>query len=105
MAVSRLLCCVAAVLLVLSAATPAAATTLISMEELPALVEESRRAALAVVVGVRYGKDDHALHSTWLTLRVEDPLYGDDLPAPGAELTIKIYGAPLTMPDGTRVFI
>lgn len=96
---------IAIVVALLAAVAPATATTLIRMEELPALVEESRRAVLAEVIEVRYGKDDQDLHSTWLTLRVEDPLYGDDLPAAGDELTVKIYGAPLTMPDGTRVFI
>jgi len=96
-------CAVAAAWVV--ACTPAHSTTLIRMEELPALVEESSRAALAEVVGVRYGLDEHRLHSTWLTLRIDDALYGQDVPAPGRELTVKFYGAPVTMPDGTRMFI
>jgi len=88
-----------------AACAPVHSTTLVRSEELPALVEESRRALLAEVVAVRYGLDEHGLHSTWLTLEVEDALYGQDVPAPGGKLTVKLYGAPVTLPDGTRMFI
>ena len=86
------------------AAPAARATTILRVEDLGTLVAESRRAVLAQVVDVRYGFDEHELHSTWVTLRVEDPLYGR-LPPRGRELEIKIYGAPVAMPDGSRLFV
>jgi hypothetical protein len=86
------------------AASPAPATSLVVSQELPALVEESRRGVLAEVVRVRYGMDERNLHSTWVTLRIEDLVYGEGLEG-REELTIKVYGAPMTMPDGTRLFI
>jgi len=64
-------------LLLLAAWLPTSATTLIELQELPDLVEESRRAVLAEVVNVRYGLDEHGLHSTWVGVRVDDALYGD----------------------------
>jgi hypothetical protein len=82
----------------------ASATTIVHAEDLSALVDESRRAVLAEVLDVRYGFDERKLHSTWVRLRVEDPLYGR-LPRSGEELEIKIYGAPVPMPDGSRLFL
>ncbi len=90
--------------LALALASRAWATTILRVEDLGTLVEESRRAVLAQVVDVRYGFDEHELHSTWVTLRVEDPLYGR-LPPRGRELAIKIYGAPVALPDGSRLFV
>lgn len=81
------------------------ATTLIHIQELRALVEESDGAALVRVTGVRYGLDERDLHSTFVTLEVEDPVYGSRVLAAGREMTIKTYGAPLTMPDGSRMSI
>ena len=57
------------------------------------------------MVNIRYGLDEHGLHSTWVGVRVDDALYGDAVPDPGQILTVKIYGAPFTMPDGSRIFI
>ncbi len=48
--------------------------------------------------------DERKLHSTWVTLRIDDLVYGEGLEG-RHELTIKVYGAPMTMPDGTRMFI
>jgi hypothetical protein len=90
--------------LVLALAASAQATTIVRVEDLAALVEESRRAVLAEVLDVRYGFDERQLHSTWVRLRVEDPLYGH-LPRRGEEIEIKIYGAPVPMPDGSRLFL
>jgi hypothetical protein len=69
------------------------------------LVEESDGAALVRVTGVRYGLDERDLHSTFVTFEVEDPVYGSRFRAAGREMTIKTYGAPVTMPDGSRMFI
>jgi len=80
------------------------ATTILRVEDLPALVEEARRAVLAEVLDVRYGLDEREMHSTWVTLRIDDPLFGH-VPRRGQDLVIKIYGAPVPMPDGSRVFI
>jgi len=93
-----------ALLLALAAPAGVWATTLVRVEDLGALVDESRRAVLAEVVDVRYGFDERQLHSTWVTLRVEDPLYGR-LPRRGQDLVIKIYGAPVPLPDGSRLFV
>lgn len=79
------------------------ATTLVRYEQIPALVEESRRAVVAEVIDVRYGFDERKLHSTWVTLNVEQTIYGE--PPVGSQLKIKIYGAPIAMADGTRLFI
>ncbi|MCP3980188.1 MAG: hypothetical protein GY716_12860 [bacterium] len=79
-------------------------TTLLQQQELSELVAESRRAVLAEVANVRYAYDEHHLPSTYLTLRVNDALYGD-LPASGETFEIKIYGAPVAMPDGLQLFI
>jgi hypothetical protein len=81
------------------------ATTLVRVQELPVLVEESDGAALVRVTGVRYGLDERDLHSTFVTFEVEDPVYGSRFAAAGREMTIKTYGAPVTMPDGSRMFI
>ena len=67
---------VALLLAVALAASPASATSLVAREELPALVEESERGVLAEVIRVHYGKDKRNLHSTWVTLRIEDLVYG-----------------------------
>lgn len=83
---------------------PAKATTLLERQELPALVAESERALVAEVVQVRFGKDDRGLHSTWIDLAVEERLYGR-MPGAGDTITLKLYGAPITMPDGSRIFI
>lgn len=80
------------------------ATTILRLETLDTLVAESRRALLGEVVDVRYGYDEHGLHSTRVTLRVDDPIYGR-LPPRGRDLEIKLYGAPVPMPDGTRLFV
>jgi len=95
-----------ALLLAVALAAPAGtwATTILRVEDLGALVDESRRAVLAQVVDVRYGFDERQLHSTWVTLRVEDPIYGR-VPRRGQDLEIKIYGAPVPMPDGSRLFV
>lgn len=95
----------AATLLLLAVWLPTSATTLIELQELPELVKESRRAVLGEVVNVRYGLDDHGLHSTWVRVRVDEALYGDTVPGSGQILTVKLYGAPFTMPDGSRIFI
>ncbi len=92
-------------LLFVFAVPSAQATSLVRQTDLPGLVGESRRAALVEVVNVRSGLDERELHSTWVTLRVEDPLFGDELPPAGDEFTIKIYGARETMPDGKRLFV
>lgn len=81
------------------------ATTLLRVQGLEELVDESVTAILGQVAEVRYGYDDRKLHSTWVTLRVDDAVYGSDLPAPGGEYTFKMYGAPVRMSDGTRMFI
>ena len=92
-------------LILVAALVPVAyATTLVRHEEISALVKESRRAILGEVVGVRYGYDERHLHSTWVTLRVDETIYGAS-PSAGNEITFKIYGAPVAMSDGTRLFI
>ncbi len=79
-------------------------TTILRVEDLGALVDEARRAVLADVIDVRYGPDEREMPSTWVTLRVDDPVFGR-LPARGEKLEIKIYGAPVSMPDGSRLFV
>jgi hypothetical protein len=86
-------------------APPTHALTLVRTSELPDLVDESHRAVLATVTSVLHGFDEQGLHSTFVKLRVEDHLYGPDVPPPGQEMDIKIYGAPETMPDGSRLFV
>jgi hypothetical protein len=81
------------------------AASIVRAADLAELVEESEVALAAEVVKVRYGKDDRGLHSTWVTVRVDDPIFGDRLPSPGEFYTFKSYGAPVRMPDGSRVFI
>lgn len=85
-------------------ALPAHSATLLRSQELPELVDESRRALLATVTGVHHDFDEHGLHSTFVRLLVDDRLYGQ-APRPGEELTIKLYGAPDTLEDGSRVFV
>ena len=87
-----------------SVALPAHAVSFLRVQQLPELVEESTRAVMGEVVEVRYGFDEQRLHSTWVTLRVADALYGD-VPGPGGLLTFKIYGAPQPLEDGSRIFL
>ena len=95
----------AAIVLVSAALTlPAYSATLLRSQELPELVDESRRAVLATVTGVHHGFDERGLHSTFVELRIDDRLYGRT-PRPGGKLKIKLYGAPETLGDGTRVFV
>ena len=85
--------------------TTAEATSIVRLTDFSQLIDESKRAVLAEVLEVRYELDAARRPSTWVTLHVEDPLYGDSLPAAGGELTIKLFGAPVAMPDGQRIFI
>lgn len=92
-------------LVVAMTAAPLSASTLLKLERLPELVAQSRRAVLARVVEVRHGFDEHRAHSTFVSLSVEDVLFGRNLPLPGELLSIKIYGAPVPLEDGSRVFV
>ncbi|UCF68697.1 MAG: hypothetical protein JSV80_05260 [Acidobacteriota bacterium] len=90
--------------LVLAAAS-VPATSRLRIDELPALFDESQRALTAEVVVVHYGFDERRLHATFVTRKVEDRLFGDDLPSPGERLELKIYGAPEPMPDGSSLYV
>ena len=81
------------------------AATVLLQADLEQLVAESESAALAEVVEVRHGRDERGLHSTWVTIRIDDPIFGNRLPTAGETYTFKSYGAPVRMPDGSRVFI
>ncbi len=91
-------------LIAFAAAVPAAATTWIRFEPLPALVAESRRAVVGSVVGVHHGYDDRGLHATFVTLEIEEALYGTEV-APGGTMDLKLYGSPEPMLDGSRLFV
>ncbi|HXV75936.1 MAG TPA: hypothetical protein VD788_06400 [Candidatus Polarisedimenticolaceae bacterium] len=96
----------AALALVVGLSAPVCdAATIVRSADLGELVAEAGSAILADVVAVRYGRDERGLHGTWVTVRVADPIFGDGLPAAGGEYTFKSYGAPVTMPDGSRVYI
>lgn len=81
------------------------ATTLIRVQEFPDLVEQSQRAALVEILSVSYGYDEHQVPSTSVVLRVEDPIYGVPLPEAGRTFRIKLFGAPVAMPDGRRLHV
>lgn len=81
------------------------ATTLIRVQEFPDLVEQSQRAALVEVLAVSYGYDEHQVPSTSVLLRIEDPIYGAPLPEVGKTVRIKLFGAPVEMPDGRRLHV
>jgi hypothetical protein len=83
---------------------PAHATTFIRFEKLPALVAESERAVLATVTSVTHRYDARGLHATFVELQVEDSLYGAAAQE-GATLTIKLYGSPEPMADGSRMYV
>jgi hypothetical protein len=86
-------------------ALPADATTWVRLEPLPGLIEESRRAVLATVTAVHHDFDERRLHATFVTLRVEEVLYGENVPPAGDTLDIKIYGSPEPLSDGSRLFV
>ena len=100
---SRLI--LAGVSFLLLAISPSSATTLMRVQEFPDLVDQSRRAALVEVLAVSYGYDDNHLPSTSVLLRIEDPIYGGPLPDAGETLRIKLFGAPVEMPDGRRLYV
>lgn len=102
---SLLACCLLVAVVFCGATAATRAMSLVRAESLGALVDESRRCVLAQVIGVRYGYDDNRLPGTFVTLRVEDAVYGDELPAPGETLEIKLYGAPVEMDDGLRIHV
>jgi hypothetical protein len=83
---------------------PLAGATVVRTSGLPELVEESTRGVVSEVVEVRHDYDDRGLHSTFVKLRILDALYGD-VPGPGEQLSIKVYGAPDPMPDGSRLYV
>ncbi len=77
---------------------PALSSTLMRAQELPAVVAESERAALVTVVDVRYMPDEAGRPSTHLVLELADPLYG--FARGERQVAIKLFGAPVPMPDG-----
>jgi hypothetical protein len=98
----RLLVVLAVAILTVSAVR---ATTFARPQDLARLVEESRRAVLVEVVDVRYDYDENRVPSTFVTLRVDDAIYGEELPDPGQTFQVKLFGAPVQMPDGLRVHL
>ena len=81
------------------------ALSLVRSENLAELVDQSGSGLRVRVVEVRYDYDAHELPSTFLTLRVEDAVYGDDTPAAGETIEIKLFGAPVSMSDGLRIHV
>jgi hypothetical protein len=93
------------VLALLLLGSPTHATSLIEPLSLPELVQASHRAALVEAVSTRHGYDTRKLHSTWVTLRILEPLYGADLGVQGASIEIKLYGSREPVPDGSRLVV
>ena len=83
---------------------PLHAATLVRLQELPELVDEAQRGLLATVTGVHHDYDERGLHATFVRLRVDESLFGT-LPAAGQEMRIKLYGAPVPMPDGGKLHV
>ncbi|ANM31927.1 hypothetical protein ABI59_23715 [Acidobacteria bacterium Mor1] len=90
--------------LALLSLAPVHAATLVQLQELPALVDEAHRGVLATVAGVHHDYDARGLHATFVKLRIDEPLFGA-VPDAGEFLEIKLYGAPVEMPDGGRLFV
>ena len=95
----------ASILISLFAMSVSSATTMMRVQEFPDLVEQSQRAALVEVLSVSYAYDENQLPTTSVLLRVEDPIYGAPLPKAGETLRIKLFGAPVEMPDGRRLYV
>jgi hypothetical protein len=96
---------IAGLTVLLLAVSLSSATTLMRVQEFPELVDQSQRGALVQVLAVSYGYDESHLPSTSVLLRVEDPIYGAPLPEAGKTLRIKLFGAPVDMPDGRRLHV
>lgn len=94
-----------AILISLFAVSVSSATTMMRVQEFPDLVEQSQRAALVEVLSVSYAYDENQLPTTSVLLRVEDPIYGAPLPKAGETFRIKLFGAPVEMPDGRRLYV